>query len=397
MRQIMSEYQQFEFVAIDRPLTPQEQDSLREFSSRATITSRQFKVDYSWGSFKGDEDKWIDRYFDAFLYLSNWGSRRFILRLPHDVLPLETARRYCASETASTRSSGSNVVLNFGIDNEGEHEWIDEDDDTLARLLPLRADLADGDHRALYLAWLAGISVESGYDDDESDEDVKERENQEEPPCPPGLGKLTPQLEAFAEFLSLDDDLIAAAASASPVLEDVNSDAFESWVIALSSEEKTSLVVRLVRSSAALLRSELLQRFRESRDRSLHRPAVKPRTVGEIFRLADSVGDVRRRKEAEDAAREKAIRDQQEAERRDLVLAMLRGREAEAWSEAQSLIESRKPKKYDEAVLLLGNLRELCAREGRGGEAIQRIARIRLEHAGKKTLIDKMERAGLLG
>ena len=393
----MSEYQQFEFVAIDRPLTPQEQDSLREFSSRATITSRQFKVDYSWGSFKGDEDKWIDRYFDAFLYLSNWGSRRFILRLPHDVLPLETARRYCASETASTRSSGSNVVLNFGIDNEGEHEWIDEDDDTLARLLPLRADLADGDHRALYLAWLAGISVESGYDDDESDEGVEERENQEEPPCPPGLGKLTPQLEAFAEFLSLDDDLIAAAASASPVLEDVNSDAFESWVIALSSEEKTSLVVRLVRSSAALLRSELLQRFRESRDRSLHRPAVKPRTVGEIFRLADSVGDVRRRKEAEDAAREKAIRDQQEAERRDLVLAMLRGREAEAWSEAQSLIESRKPKKYDEAVLLLGNLRELCAREGRGGEAIQRIARIRLEHAGKKTLIDKMERAGLLG
>ena len=51
-------------------------------SSRATITSSRFQVDYSWGSFKGNADEWMERYFDAFLYLANWGTRELMLRVP---------------------------------------------------------------------------------------------------------------------------------------------------------------------------------------------------------------------------------------------------------------------------------------------------------------------------
>lgn len=39
-----------------------------------------------------------------------------------------------------------------------------------------------------------------------------------EPPVPPGLGQLDPALEAFTEFFAIDEDLIAAAAEASPSL-----------------------------------------------------------------------------------------------------------------------------------------------------------------------------------
>jgi len=38
----MSEYQYYEFRAVDRPLTPQQQAELRSRSSRATITATSF-------------------------------------------------------------------------------------------------------------------------------------------------------------------------------------------------------------------------------------------------------------------------------------------------------------------------------------------------------------------
>jgi hypothetical protein len=63
----MSEYQYYEFQAIDRPLTDKQQEELRSYSTRATITRTSFVNDDSWGSFKGDEDAWMEKYFDAFL------------------------------------------------------------------------------------------------------------------------------------------------------------------------------------------------------------------------------------------------------------------------------------------------------------------------------------------
>src|SRR5919198_1504264 len=70
----MSEYQYYEFVAVDRPLSEREQRELRAISSRATITSTRFANSYSYGNLKGDPAKLVERYFDAHLYLANWGN-----------------------------------------------------------------------------------------------------------------------------------------------------------------------------------------------------------------------------------------------------------------------------------------------------------------------------------
>lgn len=64
----MSEYQYYEFQALDRPLTAQEMKELRSYSTRARITPTSFVNDYAWGSFKGDVGVWMEKYFDAFLY-----------------------------------------------------------------------------------------------------------------------------------------------------------------------------------------------------------------------------------------------------------------------------------------------------------------------------------------
>lgn len=44
----MSEYQYYEFLAIDRPLTPEEMAKLRALSTRATITPLSFTNEYNW-------------------------------------------------------------------------------------------------------------------------------------------------------------------------------------------------------------------------------------------------------------------------------------------------------------------------------------------------------------
>ncbi|MEO3748418.1 hypothetical protein [Plantactinospora sp. B5E13] len=50
----MSEYQYYEFSAVDRPLTGRERAELRSLSTRADITATSFVNTYEWGNFKGD-------------------------------------------------------------------------------------------------------------------------------------------------------------------------------------------------------------------------------------------------------------------------------------------------------------------------------------------------------
>jgi hypothetical protein len=115
----VSEYQYYEFQAIDRPLTAAEMAELRSHSSRARITPTSFVNDYAWGSFRGNEDAWMEKYFDAFLYVANWGTGVFKLRLPARVLDAETARLYCAGHCASAREKNQQTIVTFVSEDEG--------------------------------------------------------------------------------------------------------------------------------------------------------------------------------------------------------------------------------------------------------------------------------------
>lgn len=377
----MSEYQYYEFQAIDRALTERETATLRGFSSRATITPTRFVNNYSYGNFKGNASEWMAKYFDAFLYLANWGTREFMLRLPARVLSVETAQRYCAGDAASARAKGDQVVLEFRSEDEEGGEWIDEENGALASLVPLRAELAGGDLRVLYLAWI--LSAQLGELDD----------GDMEPPCPQGLGRLTAPLEAFVEFMRVDRDLIDVAAAASTALAATDDAALERWVTALPEAEKTTLLVRMVGGAEAHLRAELLRRFRESH--APEAPPAKARTVGELLKAAEGRAEERRRQKEEEAAREKVRRERGAAEARERHLAALAKREADAWRELDALIATKQPKRYDEAVALLGDLRDVCARGGRQVEAATRISRLREEHTKKPSLIKRFRKAGL--
>jgi len=201
---IVSEYQYYEFQAVERPLTQRQMSELRKVSTRATITPTRFVNHYEWGDFKGNPSRWMEKYFDAFLYLANWGTREFMLRLPGRALDIKTAKRYCWGEFASARTKGDSVILTLRSEEEDGDSWNDDDGSGwLASLICLRGDIAAGDHRALYLAWL--LCAQSG--------ELSDKET--EPPVPQGLGKLSGPLKALAGFLRIDRKLIAAAAKRS--------------------------------------------------------------------------------------------------------------------------------------------------------------------------------------
>mgnify|MGYP001607379648 FL=1 len=103
----MSEYQYYEFQAIDRPLTGEETGELRSVSTRARITPTSFVNEYAWGRFKGDEDAWMEKYFDAFLYLANWGTRVLKLRLPSRLLDVKAAEKYVAGDSTFVREKSA--------------------------------------------------------------------------------------------------------------------------------------------------------------------------------------------------------------------------------------------------------------------------------------------------
>jgi hypothetical protein len=190
----MSEYQYYEFQAVDRPLTAKEMAELRSYSTRARITPTSFVNDYAWGNFKGNEDAWMEKYFDAFLYVANWGTHVLKLRLPVRLLDVATARPYCAGERALVREKGQKTILSFASEDEEGGEWI-QGEEQLSSLISLRSDLARGDLRALYLGWL--LCAQSG---DLADDEV-------EPPVPAGLAQLSASLESLVEFLRVDTDL----------------------------------------------------------------------------------------------------------------------------------------------------------------------------------------------
>ena len=141
----------------------------------------------------------VERYFDAFLYLANWGTRQVMFRLPRGVLDPETAGQYCGTDTAWLTETGRHLILGLSADQEEPDDYWDEPGGQLAAMVQARSELAAGDLRLLYLAWLLALQS-----DEVDDEDT-------EPPVPAGLGNLSAGLQAVADFFEIDEDLIAGA------------------------------------------------------------------------------------------------------------------------------------------------------------------------------------------
>jgi hypothetical protein len=380
----VSEYQYYEFLAVDRPLDARAMAAVRSLSTRARITPTGFVNTYQWGDFKGDPRVLVERYYDAFLYFANWGTRRLMLRLPAALLDLRTAEQYCFTDAAAAWGKDDRTILDLTYGVDGGDYWDEEDDGQgqLASIIPARADLAAGDQRLLYLAWLHAVGEQQVADDDL------------EPPVPPGLETLPGPLLALVEFLHIDGDLIAAAAQGSPHLcggFGVDEAALEIGIAALPEAEKTALLARVARGEVHV-GAELRRRL--SPPTGQGDPGER-QTVAQLLADAGERGAERERVNAERQARERAARKGAAARARTRHLDALAREGEAAWHRVDALIATRKPKEYDQAVTLLVDLRDVDAGQGGAGGFGRRLARVRGAYPNRPALLQRLDRAGL--
>lgn len=388
----MSEYQYYEFLAMDRALDDHEQAEVRSLSSRATITAHSFVNEYHWGDFRGNPSRLMERYYDAHLYVANWGTRRVMFRLPGDALELDVVEDYCVDEGVSAWATPGSVVLDIVCDDElGDPELADQPETLLAALVGVRAELAAGDLRPLYLAWLAahdarqrsGDDVDRGVDDDL------------EPPVPPGLATLTAAQQALVDFLRLDGVLLDVASQLSPPFERITDDpdALFARIAGLPSAEKDRLLVRLVQGEASRVQATLLRRLHDAHIPST--PVEPRRTVAALMEEAEQHRAEVRRQVAVRRAEEEASREAARLAARGRRLDRLAREGDAAWSRVEAMIATRKPAEYDAAIEVLRDLRELAERDGRADTFARHLGELRRAHARKPSLIDRLGRAGL--
>jgi hypothetical protein len=380
---LVSEYQYYEFRAIDRPLDEKAMAALRQITSRAEITPTSLINEYHWGDFKGDPRKLVSKYFDAFLYFANWGTHELMLRMPGEILDMTAIEPYCVPYRVGAKQDAQHIVLDFtsGEDCRDDEEWRDW---RLGGFLSLRADLMAGDLRCLYLAWLSAVA------NGEVEDDVLE------PPVPPGLQTLSGPLTDFAEFLYLDPDMIATAAEASTTMpKGPTSDDVEAWVASLADAEKDRALVRVMQGEGLGLANELLIRFRRAQKR---REVEDPGQERRMARTLREKHELRRHKreqlEAERAAREKKQQEQKQAAARAKHFESLQGQEAKLWRQVDQLVTTKQPQKYDEAVSLLKDLHELW-RSGTGMDFTQPMRALLEQHSAKSSFKRRVKQAGL--
>ncbi|WP_319461392.1 hypothetical protein [Micromonospora sp. RTP1Z1] len=381
----MSEYQYYEFTAVDRPLTTREQAELRSLSTRADITATSFVNTYQWGDFKGDLRKLMERYFDAHLYLANWGTRQLMLRLPKHVLDPATVADYCVGDSASAWTAGRHVIVCLHREDEdGTDEWDLDGRGLLASIIPARAGLAAGDLRLLYLGWLRCVQSLELADDEP------------EPPVPAGMGTLDAPLTAAAEFLCIDPDLLAAAAagSAQPAADEPTAAQLRTWVVRLPAREKDTILTGLITGVDSHLRSQLLHRYRDEQTTDASTTAAS-RTAGELLVAAADLRAERERRDAEQRERDRIRRERSAVAARQRHLDALAVDQPGAWQQVNELIDTKKPREYDTAVQLLVDLRDLGERDGGTAPFRQRLAELRTVHARKPSLLERLELAGL--
>lgn len=380
----MSEYQYYEFTAIDRPLSTREQGELRSLSTRADITATSFVNTYQWGNFKGDPRKLMERYFDAHLYLANWGTRQLMLRLPKRVMDPATVADYCVGDSASAWTLGEHVIIDLHREDEdGSDEWDLDGHGLLASIIPARAALAAGDLRLLYLGWLRCA------------QSLELADEEPEPQVPAGLGTLDAPLTAVAEFLCIDPDLItAAAASSAQAAVEPTATQLRSWVTGLPAREKDTILADLISGGDSHLRSRLLRRYRDEHPTDAS-PTTAPRTAGELLASAADLRAGRERRDAEQRERDRARRERSLAAARRRHLDTLAVDQPAAWRQVNALIATKKPRDYDSAVQLLVDLRDIGERDGNTAPFRQRLAELRTVHARKPSLLERLNLAGL--
>ena len=342
----MSEYQRYEFMTSDRSLTRAQLDEVNGLSSHIEASSTHAVIEYHWGDFKYDPIEVLHKYFDGFLYWANWGSPRLALRFPHGILPADLIDGYDFDDFVTFTKHPDYDILDMHLGEiEAPDEWTEYD---LGSLISIRDELMEGDLRALYIAWLATVSMLGSYDEYDDEEEEEEDRVGIVPPVPPAFATLTETQQALAELFQLPQELLVAAAEHSCAIQLSTHDDFVAWVELLPEGRRKDYLVRLARNESGLSRL-LVKELRKLGQGETRVTPPEGERVTYVTLLAESKAiKVRLAHE----------RREQERQARLCHLQEVQDHQEDYWRQADQAAARGSGTGYDEAVRLLIELRD---------------------------------------
>ncbi len=201
----MSEFQYYEFHAVDKPLNSEDLESVRGMSSRVQLSSRKAVFTYSYSDFRYDEEEVLINYFDFMFYIANWGSKRIMMKFPADLVDYEFLRKYRISVISSYAQDirifkkSEFVILDISFSEEDGLGWIEEDNYG-EEFLNIRDEIMRGDYQSLFVMWLRFL--EDLYKSDEFEFDYSFDASL----IPPNLLPLNASGRAAQEFCLVSQD-----------------------------------------------------------------------------------------------------------------------------------------------------------------------------------------------
>lgn len=373
----MSEYQRYEFMTIDRPLTRAQLDAVNELSSHIEASSTHAFIEYHWGDFKHDPIKVLHDFFDGFLYWANWGSPELAFRFPHGILPANLVDDYDFVDFVTfTKHKDYDILdIHFG-EMEGPDQWIDYE---LGSLMPIRDELMEGDLRALYIVWLASQCMMFGCEEDQEGEDYEILV----PPVPPDFGKLTTAQQVLAELLQVPEELlIAAARHSTGTKPSIQKDDFAAWVKLLPIERKNEYLLRLADNEPGLSRLFVRELRELYRDRDRVRPSTGERVT--YATLNSESKTIRAQREREQRERERAERLRR--------LQYVHDHQEQYWQQIDQAVEHTVGARYDDAVRNLVDLREAANQFNETQEFQERFRTWVQSYRRRPGLIERLRR-----
>ncbi|TYT74718.1 hypothetical protein [Desulfobotulus mexicanus] len=381
----MSEYQYYEFLSMDQPLTFRQMEELRQISTRAQITSVSFVNEYNWSDLKADPKKLMKNYFDAHVYFANWGTVFFMLKLPIESIKAEDLEPFAVHDCLEVEKFQKHWLITWSFSDDENFEYSDHilEENWMALLAPIREELLRGDLRSLYLGWLRGIYLEDSED------------GETEPMALRGLGQLTSAQQALGNFLGLDDDLVTAAGMGLPPLEKADGDeaSLQNWVETLSEKQMRKHIILMVGGQSAKAERMLQQAYRswlvQSRPKE---DALRPRPLTAILNQLEEVKQTRLKKESE-IKREKIA---DEKKKRDTFLEKVAGDFSKVWDSAHKEAKKGYASAYDQACQHLCNLKDAYARQNKSGEFEKKLEFFRKEHCRRRALMERLIRERII-
>lgn len=374
----MSEYQYFEFAAIDGPISDEGLHYAQGCSSRANVSRVRWQNTYTFGDFHGSVETLL-KYYDVHFYIANWGTVRLGLAFPKGVIAPEVIEPYLRGgeryeDTLTFNEIGDRCIVWWERNEEGGWGWT-EGEGLIDQLIGIREELMRGDCRALFLGWLADFDPEEWRDPADGAVVM--------PPIPAGLDHLSPAQTELIKHFPVDCDALAVAAGLSQA-SPPDRIPLAAVLERLSVSEMRALLARVAEGGGTRVATELNR---------LTYPKVQV-PAGQEMRCADFAAKtiearkLRQKKEADAAAAKR----RHEAEQRKQHLASIIQRADTIWSKLDPLMDQKIASAYDQAAAQLQELRDAYAQAGNSGIFERKLAKFRQRYSNRPAMLRRIEK-----